>query len=305
VRIAFVGAGGVGSYYGGLLARAGHDVTLLARGAHLGALRARALEVRTPEETFTARVAATDNPQAVDPVELAVVAVKNFSLGEVAPIVRTFAASGAVILPLLNGVDVVERLEALGVGRDSILSGLTAISAVRVGPGCVERRSSYQRVVVGEPAGGGSPRAESVARAFREAGTEAEVAADITLEIWRKFAFIASVAAACGLARSPLGPLRETPLGRLLLERAVGEVIAVARVRGVAFGQAAEDSVHQFIAAQPASLKPSLLLDLEAGRPTEIAHMSGAVSRLARQAGLATPIHDTAAAALGDAGPLH
>jgi 2-dehydropantoate 2-reductase len=262
----------VGSYYGGLLARAGNDVTLLARGAHLGALRTRGLEVRTPDGTFTVRLAATDQPRTIGPVELAVVAVKNYSLVEVAPVVAALATSGAVILPLQNGVDVAERLEAHGVARQAILGGLTAISAVRVGPGCVERRSDYQRIFVGELAGGSSARAEKVAAAFREAGAEAEVAADIQLEIWRKFAFIAPVAAACGLARSPIGPLRETPLGRLLLERAVREVIAVAQVRGVAFSPEDEGSVHRFIAAQPAALKPSLLLDLEAGRPTEIAH---------------------------------
>jgi 2-dehydropantoate 2-reductase len=304
VKIGFVGAGGVGSYYGGILARAGHDITLLARGAHLDALRTRGIEVRTPEETFTARVAATDDPHGVDPVEYAVVAVKNYSLDEVAPVVRDFAESGAVIVPLLNGVDVVDRLTGQGVPRDSILGGLTAISAVRVGPGCVERRTSYQRVVVGELPGGSSPRAEKIASAFREAGAEAEVAADITLEVWRKFAFIASAAAACGLARSPIAPLRETPLGRLLLERAVREVVGVARARGVAFGPDDEAGVLRFLDAQPASMKPSLLLDLEAGRPTEIDHLSGTIARLARQTGLATPIHDTAAAALGVAPPL-
>jgi len=299
VRIAILGAGGVGSYYGALLARAGHRVTMFARGAHLNALRLHGIEVSMPEETFTADVMATDDVDAIGPVDWAILAVKNYSLIEVAPTARILAEAGAVILPLLNGVEVVERLVDQGVPEERVLGGMTAISAVRVAPGRVERRSPYQRVVVGEVSGGGSPRAEQIAAALRDAGAQAEVAADITAEVWRKFSFIASVAAACGMSRSPIGPLRETLLGRLLLERAVHEAISVARGRGVALSDHDEAGVLQFVRAQPPAMKPSLLLDLEAGRPTEIDDMSGAVARLGRQAGIATPIHDTAAAVLG------
>jgi 2-dehydropantoate 2-reductase len=298
MKIAILGAGGVGGYYGGVLAHAGHQVVMLARGAHLDALRGRGIEVRTPEGTFTAPVEATDHPKGLSRVEYAIVAVKNFSLPEIAPVARTLAEAGAVILPLLNGVEVVDRLVGHGVPRDRVLGGLTSISAVRIGPGVVERRSPFQRVVVGELVGGASERAERITSAFRAAGVEAEVSEDITAELWRKFAFIASMAAACGLARSPVGPLRETPLGRLLIERAVREVIAVARTRGVALPEGEEAGILRLIDSVPAGMRPSFLLDLEAGGPTEIDDLSGAVSRLGRTAGVETPVHDTATAAL-------
>ena len=298
MKIAILGAGGVGSYYGGTLARAGHQVTLLAREAHLDALRQRGLEVRTPDETFTAAVAATDDPGKLGEIDLAVVAVKSYSLPEIAPAARSLAATGADVLPLLNGVEAADRLIAAGVPDDRVLGGLTEISTVRTGPGAVERRSTFQRIVVGERAGGASERAERIAEAFRAAGAEARVSADITVDLWRKLAFIATMAAACGLARSPIGPIRKAPYGPLLLERAVHEVAAVGRGRGVALPADVEAKILAFIASLPDPIKPSFLLDLESGGPTEIDDLCGAVSRLGRLAGVETPVHDVATAAL-------
>lgn len=299
MRITILGAGGVGGYYGGLLARAGHPVALLARGAHLEALRARGLEVRTPEESFTVGVEAADDPQALGPADLAVVAVKSYSLSEIAPAARLLAESGADIVPLLNGVEAADRLIASGVPASRVLGGLTEISAARVAPGVVERRSPFQRVVVGELAGGFSGRAERIATAFSEAGADAKASADITADLWRKLAFIATMAAACGLARSPVGPIRDAPLGHLLIERAVREVVAVARGRGVALGD--EDAVRilAFIGSLAPGIKPSFLLDLESGGPTELDDLCGAVARIGREVGVETPVHDVATAVLG------
>jgi 2-dehydropantoate 2-reductase len=299
MRIAILGAGGVGGYYGGALARAGHPVAMLARGAHLDTLRAAGLEVRTPEGTFTVAVEAAGDPAALGEAELAVVAVKTYSLPEIVPAARLLAERGAIVLPLLNGVDAADRLVEGGVPGSQVLGGLAEISAARIGPGVVERRSPFQRVVLGERAGGGlSERAERIAAVFREAGVEARVSADITLDLWRKLAFIASMAAACGLARSSIGPVRRAPLGPLLIERAVREVAGVARARGVALTAEDEAKILAFANGLPDPMKPSLLLDLESGGPTEIDDLSGAVSRLGRQAGVETPVHDVATAAL-------
>lgn len=302
MRIAVLGAGGVGSYFGATLARAGHQVALLARGPHLDALRARGLEVRTPDETFTAVVAATDDPRELGEIDFVIVAVKNYSLPEIAPAVRGLAEKGADILPLLNGVEATDRLIAEGVPGDRVLGGLTEISAVRTAPGVVERRSSFQRIVVGERAGGISERTERIAAAFRAAGAESRASEDITADLWRKLAFIATMAAACGLARSPIGPIRKAPLGPLLIERAVREVTAVGRRLGVALAADVEEKTLAFIASLPDAIKPSFLLDLESGGPTEIDDLCGAVSRLGRRAGVETPVHDVATAALA-AGP--
>lgn len=299
MKIAILGAGGVGGYFGGALARVGHEVSMLARGAHLEALRARGLEVRTPEGTFNAAVRAAGDPEQIGAVDLAVVAVKNYSLAEIAPAVRLLAERGAGVLPLLNGVEAADRLIAAGVPGERVLGGLTEISAARVGPGVIERRSTFQRIVVGERAGGISERAERIAAVFRETGAEARASADITADLWRKFAFISSAAAACGLARAPIGPVRRAPLGTLLIERAVREVGAVARAHGVALTVEDEEKILAFANSMADHLKPSLLLDLEAGGKTEIEDLSGAVSRLGREAGVETPVHDVATAALG------
>lgn len=307
MRIAVLGAGGVGGYFGGLLARAGQEVGLLARGAHLQAVRVHGLEVRTPEGPFTAAVQATAEPLELEGSELAIIAVKSYSLPEIAPVARRLAEAGAVILPLLNGVEAADRLIELGVPGDRVLGGLTEISAARVAPGVVERRSDFQRIVVGERSGRSersSERAERIVATFREAGAEARVSADITADLWRKLTFIATMAAACGLARAPIGPVRDAPYGPLLIERAVREVAAVARARGVALAEGMEDKLLSVIAGMPAPMKPSLLLDLESGGPTEIDDLSGAVSRLGRLAGVPTPVHDVATTALSAVRPV-
>lgn len=302
MRVAIIGAGGVGGYYGGLLARAGYEVHLLARGAHLDALRRRGLEVHTPDGRWTVPVQATDDAtalaEAFGPDDLALVAVKAYSLAEVAPAVQQLAARGAAVLPLLNGVDAADRLATFGVARAQLLGGVTYISAARTAPGVAERRSPFQRVLVGELAGDASERAERVAAAFRDAGAEAQAVDDIALALWQKYVFLVTLSAVCGLARSPIGPLRDTALGRRLIERAVREAVAVGRARGVALPADEEARVLALVVSLPAAMKPSFLLDLEAGGRTELDVLSGAVVRFADQAGIDTPVHDTAAAAL-------
>jgi 2-dehydropantoate 2-reductase len=298
VRIAILGAGGVGGYYGGILARAGHTVSLLARGAHLEALRARGLEVRTPEERFTVAVRASDDPKTFGECDVAIVAVKTYSLEEVAPAARLLASSGATILPLLNGVEAMDRLIESGVPESLVLGGLTQVSVVKVGPGVVERKSPFQKVAVGERTGKSSERVRRIVEAFQGAGAEARVSEDIEVDLWRKFAFISSTAAACGLARAPIGPVRDAPYGRLLLERAAKEVLAVARARGLRLDDDEASKILSFIDSIGPAIKPSFLVDLERGGPTELDDLSGAVSRLGREAGVETPVHDTATAAL-------
>ncbi|MFI5180391.1 MAG: ketopantoate reductase family protein [Thermoanaerobaculia bacterium] len=301
MKIAILGAGGVGGYYGGALASAGHHVSMLARGPHLEALRARGLEIRTPDGIFFANVAATGDPMELGKPDLAILSVKSYSLAEILPAVRLVAEKGATILPLLNGVEAVDRLASGGIAKERLLGGLTHISAVRIAPGVVERRSPLQKVTVGELDGCISGRVERIASAFREAGAEAVVSHEIVADLWRKLAFIASMAAACGLARAPLGRIRTAPLGPLLLSRAVHEVFAVARERGVVLLDDEEEKTLRFIDSIGDGTKPSFLLDLEASGPTELDDLCGAVSRLGREAGVPTPIHDTATAALGAA----
>jgi len=299
MRIAILGAGGVGGYYAGILARSGHAVALLARGPNLDALLSRGLEVRTPEESFTVAVQATDDPKTFGVCDVAIVAVKTYSLAAIAPAARLLAEGGAAILPFLNGVEAADRLVESGVPANQVLGGLTQVSVVKVEPGVVERKSSFQNVAVGERMGKPSERVRRIVEAFQGAGAEARISEDISADLWRKFAFIASMAAACGLARAPIGPVRDAPYGKVLLARAVREVLAVARARGLRLAEDEESKILAFIDSLGGGMKPSFLLDLEAGGPTELDDLSGAVARLGREAGVETPVHDTAAAALG------
>lgn len=298
MNVVVLGAGAVGAYYGGVLSRAGHAVTCYARGQNLAALRERGLELRTPDGTLTVRLNATDQVDQLPPADFAILAVKSYALEAIAPAVRHCARAGAVIVPLLNGVETAERLVALGVAGSSVIGGLTRISVVRVAPGVVERHSSFQTITVGEFDGAVSPRVETIAGALREAGVDARVSQQIRLELWRKFVFITALAAGCGLARAPVGHLLVQPLGRRLLERAIREVVAVGRTKGIPFPDDEESRHIGLIDGLPPGLKPSFLVDLESGGPTELEVLSGAVSRFAEELGIDTPIHDTATAAL-------
>ena len=298
MKVIVLGAGGIGAYYGGQLARTGHDVTLYARGANLEAILDRGLEIRTSEGSNVVQVAATDRVEDLAAADFAVLGVKSYSLASIAPVVRQVAARGAAILPFLNGVETTDRLVALDVPAANILGGVTRISVVRVQPGVVERRGAFQSVIVGELDGRISERTSRIAAAFRESGVEARVSGRIEVDLWQKFVFIAAMAGACGLARSPVGPLRDKPLGQRLLQRAVQEVVDVARARGIPLPADETAQVVGAIEALPSGTKPRFLLDLEAGGPNELDTLSGAVSRYAQAAGIATPIHDTVTAAL-------
>ncbi|MFL5636463.1 MAG: ketopantoate reductase family protein [Gemmatimonadaceae bacterium] len=299
MKITVLGAGAIGAYYGGQLARAGHDVTLYARGDNLAAIRERGLEIRTPDGSSVVQLAATDRVQELGNADFAILGVKSYSLDSIATVVQSVARNGAAILPFLNGVETTERLIALGVPRGSILGGVTRISVARVQPGVVERRGAFQSVIVGELDNRITERVKSIVTAFRDAGVDANTSNQIELDLWEKFVFIAAIAASCGLARTPIGPLRDRPLGRRLLQRAVQEVVDVARARGIPFAADETARVIGAIDALPPGTKPSFLLDIEAGGLTELDTLSGAVSRYAAAAGIQTPIHDTVAAVLG------
>ena len=295
--IGIVGAGNIGSYYAGLLSDAGSSVKLVARGAHLDAVRSRGLDVRTPDRRFVARPTVGSDPSLVADCEAVIVAVKSYSLAEVAPGIAAAASNGATIVPLLNGVDVAGRLAQLGVPRAAIVGGLVAASVFRTAPGTVERRSPFDRVVVGEFDRRPSERTRRIVEAFAAAGTAAALSEDISLDLWRKFAFIVPMNVVCGLTRGPMGPVIASERGRGLIGDSLHELADVARAAGIALDATAEAMIrHDLLALQP-EMRPSFLADLERGGPNEVDLLVGTVSRLGREHGVPTPIHDVATAA--------
>jgi len=298
VRIAIIGAGGVGGYFGALLARGGHDVVLFARGPHLGAIRQNGIVIKDHEETFAVPLNATDRVDDLRGADWALLAVKSYSVPEVADLIANLAHGGAAIVPILNGVSVAENLESAGVPRAQILGAATTMNAHKTAPGVIEHLSRKDRFVVGELDGTLSPRAQAIATSMQLTGVESLATREIVLELWHKFNMLCACSAACGMARSDLGTIRDTELGRILLDRAVREIAAVARAMHVPIPLTQEEDAMARIDAMPARMKPSFAVDVERGGPTELDVLSGAVSRFGRNTGVSTPVHDTAAAVL-------
>ena len=301
LTIAVLGAGAVGSYFAGLLARAGHNVHLLARGSHLDAIRDQGgLAIREPDgSTSVVAVSATDDPATLHGATYIIVTVKSYSLAEIAaPLKALTTEVGAVVIPLLNGVDVVDRLADLGVPRRALVGGIAYISAARTAPGVVSRFSNFRRIVVGELSGQPSDRTTRFVTACVEAGIEATTTDNIRLDLWRKFLFLAPIAAVCGLARSPIGAVRNAPFGSFVIQRAIREVADVARASGVPLTDHDESRSFHAIEELPVGMKPSFLLNVERGGPNELDVLSGTVARLGLSLGVDTPVHAAVVASL-------
>ncbi|MFI5238789.1 MAG: ketopantoate reductase family protein [Gemmatimonadales bacterium] len=298
MRLAILGAGGVGGYFGALLARAGHDVVLYARGDNLKAIRTNGITIRDANGSFTVPIGATNEVGELAGAAFAMVTVKSYSLGEIAPVARELALGGATIVPLLNGVEAAGDLERAGVPRSQLIGGQTNVSASKAEPGVIQRALWRERVVVGELDGQLSQRVTELVDVLRSGEIDAIATTNIVVELWRKFNMLCAMAAACGMARSDVGGIRDTKLGHLLIERAVAEIAAVGRAKGVGISASQEAEIMRGIEALPGTMKPSFLLDVERGGPTELDVLSGAVSRFGRETGIATPVHDTAAAVL-------
>ncbi|MCA9738281.1 MAG: ketopantoate reductase family protein [Gemmatimonadetes bacterium] len=298
MRFAVVGAGGLGGYLGALLARAGEDVHLVARGAHREAIVADGLRIREPAGEWVVRVPCAVSAADVGRPDVVLITVKTYDLDAVAPSVRALVEQGALAVPLLNGVDAVERLVAAGVRADRVLAGLAYVTAFKTGPGVLERQGEHRRMVLSPPAGAPAGFVTPLARALARAGVDVEVSADLRAELWRKMGVVCALATLCAPARSALGPVRAHPHGRALQERAVAEVARVARALGVPVPDDEEAQVHAVLDAFPDTFYPSLLHDLRTGRRTEVHALNATVARLARQAGIEAPLAQLTALAV-------
>ncbi len=300
MRIAIVGAGGVGSYFGATLARAGFDVVFIARGETLAALQARPLLVRDVTGDFEVRVRATDDPATIGRVDLVLLAVKTYDLDEAAARCRPLVGPQTGVLALQNGVDHGNRLAAI-LGPEAILPGATFIVAHREAPGVVRRTDPSQRIRFAEYAGGRSERTERVAAALRRAGIDAAVDDDLPSLLWRKLAVVDVTSTLGSLTREPLGVWLSTRESRDLMLRAAREVEDVALAKKLPLHGVAAEVMATLERVSP-DLKPSMLVDIEQGRPLEIDAIQGAVVRHRREAGVATPVNEFAYAVLR---PLH
>lgn len=292
MKVAIVGAGGVGGYFGGRLAQAGEDVVFIARGEHLRAITSRGLRVDSINGDFCVDPArATDDPATVGKVDYILVAVKTWQLQEAIETMRPMVGKKTAIVPLLNGVEAPDQLSRVfGAGR--VLGGLCSVISMVAGPGHVSHVGVDPVITFGELNQRPSDRGERLRDAFsRTEGVQAKIPEDIHVAMWKKFLFITPWGGLGALTRAPAGVTRSLPETRALLEHAMEEIYLLAQARKVAMERESIDQAMAFIDNLPYESTASMQRDIVAGRPSEIDAQNGTVVRLGKEAGVATPVN--------------
>lgn len=298
MKVAVYGTGGVGGYFGGTLARSGVDVSFLARGTHLRALRAEGLRVRSVHGDFTVSpAAATDDPADVGPVDYVLVTVKSHQTEQVAARLAPLLHDGTAVLSLQNGVDNEEKL-ADAVGADRVIGGVAYIFATIAEPGVIAHTGGPASLVLGDWTGEGGGRVTRLAQACRAAGIDATEADDIRTALWSKFAFICAQAGTTAAIRLPIGEIRTAPASRELFRRLSAEVRSVGRAEGIEVPPDLPERHLAFADALEPGTFSSLHHDLVHGNPMELEALLGEVVRRGARAGVDTPASRTLYAVL-------
>jgi 2-dehydropantoate 2-reductase len=297
MRIAIMGTGGTGGFFGARLAQAGFDVTFIARGAHLQALRAHGLRLQGPNDEFVVSpVRATDNPAEVGTADVILFCVKAYDAQSAAHVIKPMLGANTVIIPVLNGVDHIETIGSI-VGAEHVVGGTVRISSSIVAPGIIQWAWVVE-LAFGEMSGGASARCDAIADAWRVTNLPIVSVPDIALRLWQKFVMICGMAGACCLVRGTTGLVMSQPETRELLRQISAEAIAVGHAKGIPLPDDSLHNVMQFLAKQLGQTRPSLLYDLEHGKRLELMALNGAVSRLGKELGVPTPANDVVTAAL-------
>jgi 2-dehydropantoate 2-reductase len=298
MRIAVMGAGGVGGYFGAQLARAGHDVAFIARGRHLAALRERGLTVESAVGPVQALpVTATDVPGDLAPADVVMFCVKLWDVETGARAVAPLLAGGGIVIPFQNGVESPQVLMHV-LGEACVAGGVAQIGAVISAPGVIAHTGTMARLRVGAFAGGLQSKVRDFVAAGKSAGIDIDYVDDIRRALWEKFVFLAAMSGTTALARQPIGVVRADTDLRAALAASMSETVAVARAEGVDFDDAFVERQLAFVDGLPGEMRSSLLNDLVAGNRLEAPWLAGAVARMAAAAGLPAPVNATIYAAL-------
>ena len=291
MKFAILGSGAVGGYYGAKLARAGHDVTLLARGDHLHAIRERGLAIKSPLGDFIVKAPAESDPARVGVVDVVIVAVKTYSNPHALPMLKRLVGEATAVLTLQNGIDSVEEVAAVA-GDAHVLGGATYIATALAGPGVIEQTGTHRRIVFGEVFGDCariSDRVRRISDAMVGADIQGEAVADARPPIWEKFCYLSPFAGFTGAARLPIGHLWRNPQAREALLSACEEVERVGRAEGVRLAAGLRDRITKYLDAIPGATRSSLLIDLQQGKPIEVEALQGSVVRRGLAKGVPTP----------------
>jgi 2-dehydropantoate 2-reductase len=290
MRIAIVGSGGVGGYFGAWLAASGEDVAFIARGAHLQAMRTHGLRVDSPKgDLHLPRVNATDNPADIGPVDVVFFTVKLYDTEAALRLLPPLIGPETVVVPFQNGVDSVQVLSS-AVGPRHVAGGSAYIFAVIREPGVI-LHTGMDRLVFGELDGSRSPRLERLHAACVAARFQATLSEHILVDVWTKFVRLSVLSGMTAVTRCPVGVIREDPELLAMFEAAGLETAAVARASGVSVPPTVVSELAKMAHSLAPSSKSSMLEDLERGKPLELPWLSGAVTRIGRERGVETPIH--------------
>lgn len=298
MKIAVIGSGGVGGYFGGRLAAAGEDVTFLARGAHLDAMKKNGLRILSAlGDQQLPSVKATNDPAAVGKVDLVIIAVKLWATEEAVQSAKGMMGPDSVAVSFQNGVVAIDTLSA-GLGKDRVMGGVSNIAALIEEPGVIRHNGTMANLFFGELDGKPSPRALAFQAACAKAGIKHELVPDINRAIWEKFVRLVTLSAMTSLMRLPVGPIRTDPDTRALMQQVMEEVVAVGRAKAVNFDADIVASQMRVIDGYPPAMVASMCGDLRRGNRLELPWLSGHVAKLGRERGIPTPANEFVYAAL-------
>jgi 2-dehydropantoate 2-reductase len=298
MRVAVIGAGGVGGAFGAALAKAGADVTFVARGAHLKAMRETGLRIEGGRgETVVSPAQATDDPATIGPVDFVLFCVKLWDVESAGAAIKSLVGPTTAVIPLQNGIDASERLIPI-LGAQAVMGGVAQISATIAEPGVIRQVGNFMRLVFGELEGGKSARGETFLALCQKAGFDATHSDQILTDLWMKFILLATNAAMTAATRTPVGLLRDDPDIEPLFARAYAEVVAVGRARGVKIPADAVERTIGFNRSAPPTMMASMAHDLIRGNRIELPWLSGKVVSLGRELGVPTPVHEVLYAVL-------
>ena len=289
MRIAIMGSGGVGGYFGAKLQKGGADVHFIARGAHLAAMRENGLTVESTHEPIRLpKVNATDNPKEIGPVDIVLFAVKLWDTESAARALEPIVGPDTGIISLQNGVQKDDVLRGI-FGAGAVMGGAAYMATTIGRPGVIVQTGHMQRLVFGEYDGKRSPRAEALYAAARAGGINAEIADDIRRALWEKYVFLVALSGATTSMRVPLGPIRKNPRTRQFAFDLMREAVAVGRAQGVALPEDFAEQRFAFIDGLPDDMTSSMHHDLQRGQRLEVKWLSGGVADMGAALGVPTP----------------
>ncbi|HLY44188.1 MAG TPA: 2-dehydropantoate 2-reductase [Stellaceae bacterium] len=298
MRIAIIGAGGIGAIYGAALAKAGNDVTFVARGAHLAAMRENGLKIEGDRgETLVRPAQTTDDPASIGPVDYVLLCVKLWDVESAGAQIRAIVGPQTTVVPVQNGIDAHERLIPI-LGRAAVMGGSAFVTGSIVAPGVVRQTGSYFQLTFGEIDGRISPRGERLRDLCAAAGFEGILSPDIIVPLWQKFLVVVPLANVNALSRLPLGRYRADPDLWALVKASLEEAEAVGRAEGVALPPDAKERALAAIGSMPDHHMTSMANDLLRGNRLELPWFAGKVVELGRRHGLPTPVNNFVYAAL-------